>query len=615
MNLSGQEFKPLYEWDIHEFKRMPYTYAGDLLSAIPGLRVRDAGLTGQWAPCRIRGSSENQALIFIDGLLFNDPWTGFADLNVIPVEIMDKIEYYPLMNPFGRHAPGGAVNIVTRKWNFNQPFTHVVYRSGSQSFSDLDVTYAQPFTSYLRMTAGVLLKKYGETLEDSQYKAQKTRLQLQLKPASEIEIDYRLYNYRSSADIPYDQFFPDDTVSVMSPHLDIKRIDQDFSLRWNRSLPFSIRITHNASVFRMRDNAFDAAFTYPGSQTNLQAQQQVSNKIPLRLFANWTKSALQPPDGPGTDQSIFTGGIHWQMHLPGLWTVNGQCYLIHPSNHDVKPSLGMELARSRSAFRFSIQWLHSVRPPSMMEQTGLAYYPFAPGTQNVFDQGTQTAARPGFYLADTAAPYSFHLRSLDRVTIPNWSLSAESFHTGQLSVFWQPVPAINLMSTGYLRSVQNTIHPEITDEGIQYRNTDSQTYYGLETVSRLRFFRNFDLSLSGIWSQTIDPEPVPEHPPWEGQIRLEWNYSLFQDDLDIVLMLRARGWSSFMIYHKFEDAVRKETLSSHALLDFKASFNIIDNVTVSYALENLLDSYYELVPGIALPGRRNRLSISWKLYN
>jgi len=91
----------------------------ELLDDVTGLIVQKSGSDGP-ARVKIRGSSSDQVLVLVDGNKINPSGSGAADMNSIPLSMVQEVEVYKggMSAEFGPDALGGVVNIITRKSNF-----------------------------------------------------------------------------------------------------------------------------------------------------------------------------------------------------------------------------------------------------------------------------------------------------------------------------------------------------------------------------------------------------------------------------------------------------------------------------------------------------------------
>ncbi len=125
-----------------------YKTAAELLSFSPGVVVRDFGGFGQLKTISIRGSSNNQVVILLDGVRLNNPLGGGVDLSTIPINYVDRFEVIRGgASAFaGTDALGGVVNIVTK--STEEPFTFGSATYGSYETFTLNLGRAQKIGNF-----------------------------------------------------------------------------------------------------------------------------------------------------------------------------------------------------------------------------------------------------------------------------------------------------------------------------------------------------------------------------------------------------------------------------------------------------------------------------------
>lgn len=89
----------------------------DVLERSAGLFVRDQGGEGALKTATIRGTSAEQVLVLIDGARLNSFENGLANLSLIPLNDVERIEVVHGGSSalFGSDALGGVINIITRQ--------------------------------------------------------------------------------------------------------------------------------------------------------------------------------------------------------------------------------------------------------------------------------------------------------------------------------------------------------------------------------------------------------------------------------------------------------------------------------------------------------------------
>ena len=79
------------------------------------IQIRQSGGLGSFSTVSLRGSSSDQVMVFMDGILLNDASGGGVDLSNISLADVEAIEIYRGVTPinFGNASIGGVVNIKT----------------------------------------------------------------------------------------------------------------------------------------------------------------------------------------------------------------------------------------------------------------------------------------------------------------------------------------------------------------------------------------------------------------------------------------------------------------------------------------------------------------------
>lgn len=102
--------------DRQQIETSPARSLQEVLSFVPGVDVRQRGVSGVQADIGIRGGSFEQTLMLLNGIKLSDPQTGHHMMNIpIPLVTIDRIEVLkgPASRIFGQNAYTGAVNVIT----------------------------------------------------------------------------------------------------------------------------------------------------------------------------------------------------------------------------------------------------------------------------------------------------------------------------------------------------------------------------------------------------------------------------------------------------------------------------------------------------------------------
>lgn len=190
--------------------------AAEVLKNTEGVFVKDYGGFAGLKTLSVRGSSDSQVLVLLDGQRLNSAQDGGIDVSIFPVEMLEKIEIvrgghsaivgtdamggaihlftpnpkeklgyglYSMMGSFGTQSVSSYLTYGLGPWN--------VYGTYSQTQSDGDFTYKIPHTSI------------SKTRENNDYKGNNFlfKIQYQLSPTGRIQgLYHETHSKRGSAD-------------------------------------------------------------------------------------------------------------------------------------------------------------------------------------------------------------------------------------------------------------------------------------------------------------------------------------------------------------------------------------------------------------------------------
>lgn len=102
--------------DRQQIETSPARSLPEVLSFVPGVDIRQRGVSGVQADIGIRGGSFEQTLMLLNGIKLSDPQTGHHMMNIpVPLVNIDRVEVLkgPASRIFGQNAYTGAVNVIT----------------------------------------------------------------------------------------------------------------------------------------------------------------------------------------------------------------------------------------------------------------------------------------------------------------------------------------------------------------------------------------------------------------------------------------------------------------------------------------------------------------------
>ena len=136
--------------DREQIQRLGARTVAEVLESIEGVYVEGGATAGSPARVHIRGSAAKHVLVMVDGVRINSPDEAAADLNSVPISMVDAVEVYRggSSPEFGSDALGGAVNIITHTVEPDQNRSFAVGQSvGSWNSRTTDMGLDNPLSS------------------------------------------------------------------------------------------------------------------------------------------------------------------------------------------------------------------------------------------------------------------------------------------------------------------------------------------------------------------------------------------------------------------------------------------------------------------------------------
>jgi vitamin B12 transporter len=153
----------------------------DLLQGQAGLETTQQGGQGKLSGIFLRGTKTAQTLILIDGVRLENPLSGGANLEFLPLAAIERIEISrgPASSFYGSAAMGGVIQIFTRQNDGNAPqglktFGSFAYGSNSTVKANAGISGSDQSTRWLLSVARDQTKGFEATLpSSSSYQADK----------------------------------------------------------------------------------------------------------------------------------------------------------------------------------------------------------------------------------------------------------------------------------------------------------------------------------------------------------------------------------------------------------------------------------------------------------
>ena len=174
--------------DVITSKEIQSTLATDLsevLSGVNSINISNYGGVGSLKNIQMRGATSSEVLVMVDGRPVNSPRDGQADLSMIPVDNIDRVEvvHGPGSSSYGSSAMGGTVNIITKSPP-DKPKTELLSSFGT-------------FRTYVeQLSNGATVGNFGYIINGSYQSSQGFRTNSEFNAKNfDSKLEYKLNDY------------------------------------------------------------------------------------------------------------------------------------------------------------------------------------------------------------------------------------------------------------------------------------------------------------------------------------------------------------------------------------------------------------------------------------
>ncbi len=144
----------------------------DIIATQPGIFLRDLASPGQQNQIISGGLDDKNIAVMVDGIPYNDYYTGSYNLWNIPVDAIERVEFIsgPGAIFYDGKSAGGVINIVTKNFNNNRAITHLRYSQGVSGYTHTDAMFAQNIANGMNLTFALAHYGFGSNKENQKYR-------------------------------------------------------------------------------------------------------------------------------------------------------------------------------------------------------------------------------------------------------------------------------------------------------------------------------------------------------------------------------------------------------------------------------------------------------------
>ncbi len=547
----------------------------DVVRTLPGIDVYVTGGRGQSSTVQTRGGSAADTLILINGIKVNSAYTGSKQLEQIPVNQIERIEYIRGVKAsiYGSQASAAVVNIITRP-DFNQNNIHAIAKYGSYKNRQGNISFKHSVgdNGEFKIAAGTEKEKgYNvhpvEGLNDSDHHGYE---------ASNLMLDYqhKIGDFTIYGDFNWNQSKGQFDSSYLSSYYGDYH---EYDMNWFESYTYQLGAKYNTELYRSDLNlSYQKNDDYEQIQLNPYKEGRSKN-TPIYIR---TTSVSWVNEIAASEYFTLGGGVDYKRdHLLKKSKVYYQNIKAnHPLNHNTGVYLIGQSEIGNIQSEVSGRYDHNT-------QFG-GHYTYQVGTAYTFLDDYKASLRYGSsYRAPTFSELYYPGYENFRLK-PETSNSVEFMLQGKNNLLdWR----LSLYKNHYKDKIV-FLYNSTTWMG-SYQNINRADIKGIEAevgFDLLGIHNAISGEIKSPKNKTTDTDI-----PYVSRRSFKWTASGSIQDFDVALTMQA--FSS-----RFNSAY-KPRLGGYSLWNLAVGYNITENFKLLAAANNIFDKKYALADGYRPP--------------
>jgi len=543
-----------------DIEKKGVTFVTDLLRLQSDLQVVQKGGPGTNATLFMRGGGSSQVLVLIDGIKFNSPSSGSADLSGLLTSDVERIEIIkgPQSTLYGSEAMAGVVNIITQK-GAGRLKTDLSVEGGS--FASVKTTGSvagaterwnyRLSATYLD-TDGIPIAKNVNVPNGYTNKSISAKLGANPTDTSAVELNLRYGTDTTNLNNFTFGVGPVDTLNYVQKHENYLIAATGKIFPWER-YEQSLTLSYQHDDLDSTDPVTAYNNYRITSTTELLDWQHTLDLRPVTLTAGFAYRYEAAENAGSFDQSIDNKAGYLNAKL-GL--IDDTLILNAGMRYDGHSTFG-------DVFTYRTGLLYTFKPLEMRFKANLGSGFRAPSLNELY--------------------YPFYgNRTLQPEKSSGYDIGVEKDLLGKKVVlgatwFWQRYK--DLIQTNFATFTADNIGTAQTE--------------GVEITASAQPVDNLKLNAAYTWLDAVDKESgasLPLRP--RNKITSSVEYSVAK----LTLIAEYRYVSK-----RFDSSLKRH-LSPYSLVNLKGSYRLCKNLSLFARIDNLLDSSYEEAAGYGTPG-------------
>jgi Putative porin len=592
--------------------KMDYRYAGDLLKAFDFYFTLDQGFVGQPNETSIYGTGFKGISYMEDGIPVNNRFTNSLDLNLVQTEYIDSIEIVPLPRGFlfSPYNNDVSVNFITRDFLSRPPYSRIKYYQGPNGEALIDGLFNNWMFKRFNASFDISNRKTDDNYLNSSFSLWQARLKFKYLLSDKINIIGSYYYATSqtglNGGVNYAQI-DSSTNDINSVLYDPSLAPVIFSTRTEQTNQQNVSLK---LLGRFTGNSSTDLTVYYRSNFDAITGEVMTGTADSIYFANTDRNKIY---GASLRQD-FTEDL-LNLSLIGNYEKYDLNYdALYQSNH---PVINYNSSVYSLSAILTINTVNKIFVPSIFYKTSYNSFFTNDKNSNGFGMDVKSSISDNFSFY---AGYSFY-NNQNNTDTKNFEISGEyrnDFMSGGLRYFSRKdyylsdFAELNQLPTGSpILAFTNIYNPSSFSYVLP---TSEQNTNGVGGHFNFKLWKLiWENSAARYFNANNSEAILSSVPKYTYRGGLYFKGILFSGNLDLKtgLVFYYYGERNALI-NTYPGSI---IVSSVNRFDFTLAGEIQKVAIVYFAMENLFNKQYYIVPYYPMPGRSIRFGIAWELFN
>ncbi len=562
------------------YRGLDYGSFGDVFDWMPGTYNADLGNVGNHSRGAMFAGIPGEFDLMYGFLNLNDPYTGLADMNWVPVEGVGSVEHVTshAQRDQGYTDLGQTLQVSPLDISALPPRSTVTYRTGNSSYSDVDVRLGIWANPKMTINMGGILKQYVGLLNYNRYDGQKINLEVHRKLFQKFEMDYIYLQNKSELDVPVTQYIEDSELS--SPHETIKRSDHGLALRYGRLFTSTFQYT------KYRNDYYEMDY---GDYTYYSSREVENYRFSGQLRKKLMGVELQ------------TGFLY---SLKELHIQNWGYHKRARTDSWVQVALNRESITASAGLRSS--YLDAIGKDYVLPEVSVTWRPVANLTG--FAWSNKMVRSPSLAYLFSTSPFYVSNSGLNPTELQQTAAGVE--------YSWRGISAYLSAST---MDIQNQCAVYADEDTAFAMNQINHNRYSIDAALSLDWKYGLSAHAKGkyLWASADDPYfDITNYPAGYGKGYVQYHNIFFQKDMDLTLRLGGTllGEMYTPVYY-YAQYPLSTWITDPIIVPYVHVIMKVRTMTFFFSYHNPLDAEYQRVFSYPMPQSEFRWGFNWMFFD